>query len=217
MSWCLTRQASSRSSKVPIHWPRVLATFGLIPNVLALERKHKYIKRVADAISNTEHGFDTAVLREITAKSLYDLEHSDWLDLTPRLIEPKKPTAVVQSWLQANFGDDHAYRMSRTARCSKWETCSAGDIAAIKQSIIDPLQPASSCIAARISFFCLVDGDINFAIVSECSLHRIHATYSVWHDVDRPTLADTEEIVTSLIYTDAHNSVTVLHSYEFST
>jgi len=201
---------------MPIHWPRVLAKFGLLPNVLALERKHKYIKRFADAISNTDRGYDTGVLREITAKSLYDLEQSDWLDLTPRLIEPKKPTAVVQSWLQANFGDDHAYRVSRTARCSEWETCSAGDVVAIRPSIIDPLQPASSWVAAQIWLFCSVDGDINFAIVSEFRLHRIHATYSVWHDVDRPTLANLDEIVTSLIHTVAHNSVTVLHPYDLS-
>jgi hypothetical protein len=189
-----------------IHFPRWLDKIGWCPNVIALERKHKSVKRFADAISNTSAGFDKSILQEVTAKHMHDLETASHLDLSVGLREPRVPPKNVHAWLCSEFGNGLHYQFSRCARVSEWERIFAGDIVAIKPD-------DAELYVGRVCFFCSVDTDMCFTLVSGFDCVERHDGYSVWTLSDTPCVVWLNEIRCALTYSLDGNTCVVLHPY----
>ena len=189
-----------------LHFARILKKFGWLPNCTALERKHKTPKRYAGANNNTSKGYDSSVLREVTCKSLHDLEHGEHLDLQPGLISPRPAKGRMLAWLKSALGPNNEYKCSRDARHSAFEQSSQGDIVAIRS--VD----GASWSVGEVWFHASCD-DVCFSAISVFELVAMSRTYSEWRDVDHPEVVAPEDIMDVLIHSMCGNECTVLHTY----
>ena len=111
-----------------LHASAALRRYGFLPNTLALERKHKSIKRHGTAVAN-HNTATTSVVREVVSHQLYVHEHADWLDLSPALFKPRAATAAELREHGASCTS--ALEVSNAARFSQFEKASKGDIVAV--------------------------------------------------------------------------------------
>jgi hypothetical protein len=149
-----------------IHFPATLRKLGWVPNAMILERKHKSVKRYADALMNTSAGFDKSVLLEMPAKALHDLDTSEHLSMLLGLIDAKCPPKKIADFMANEFQVDAANcKYSKHARVSKWERVSAGDVVVLDVNGTRDI--------GKVWFFMCVHGDIGF-FVSVCFSNGTH-------------------------------------------
>ena len=182
-----------------VHMPRVLRMLGFLPNTLALERKHKMVKKHGAALANHNHTTST-VLREVTSEQLAALDHKDSLDLTPRLRRPSDAPPEIAK-IYACFSTK--LQMSSHAQCTMHDKCEKGDVVALGR--------AGEWIAAEILYF-IDTGSSAYLCAKKFRCVASENTYSRWSDTGEQVLAPLNCVVHVFVYCrDAE--VTVLHPY----
>lgn len=116
-----------------VHFVRFIIDLGWFPNCWVLERKHRVAKRYAGLNLNSRAkkvGYSAAVLREVTVRHLSKLQRADSVHFREEacLISPKAAPGRLARLLTGEFGGDCSFCCSMTARISKWEKVSRGDM-----------------------------------------------------------------------------------------
>ena len=149
-----------------LHHAEYFQRWGWGPHTLPLERKHNTVLMYAD----DKDADCSNVVREILAKSLSDLQDAPWLDLSVGLVHPRPPSKKMTAFLDECIGPLQ-HSTSATARFSKHDCASKGDVVALK----DPSVP-SGWVAARILWFADTGG-VQYAAVRSGRCVEHHRWY----------------------------------------
>ena len=179
-----------------LHFSGYFEKFKWAPHTLPMERKHKLLLRYG-----TDQSKDTrAIVREVTAKTLNDLRHAPWLDLSSGLVQATRPSKRLQGFLDEHVGAA-AHMASRKARFSRHEVAWIGDVVAIVES---------PWTVAKVLWFAS-SNDVPFACVRGCTLISKNPWSSVWRPSGDPFLVELKDFMEVLIHTVSGNEITVLH------
>ena len=185
-----------------LHFARVLAKLGFLPNCIALERKHKSVMQFANNLDNTSAGYASSVLRDVTCKSLYVLEHGVHLDSGIGLMNPRAPPTKLLAWLNETFEPGTNYTYSDRARYSQFEVCDKGDFVAVRSG--------DRWVLGQVWFHvCVVDACITGVSVLQLVQWNEHS--SVWRDVGASDIIALDDIKAVFIYSKSGDEVTVIH------
>ena len=113
-----------------MHLPAFLARWVFLPNCFVLERKHRVPKRFANHVMNTECNWDACVLRELTNYRVHHLTvlGSSHFQVDAELVDPRQPRPALLQQLQAAWGQNLIFRVSRCARINQHEKIYKGDV-----------------------------------------------------------------------------------------
>ena len=190
-----------------LHLFTVMLLLGWLPNCLVLERKHKSVKKWADPMRNTT-SIDHSVLRDVTNDAFHNLEHADFLILDEGLVNPKAPPRKVLQWLTDTFGADGTpFYYSLTARYNAYETCSNGDIVAVRDA-------DNGWLAWRVWFHASANG-VAFTTAAELELvsRSDSGRTSEWRDTGRSDVVELDSILCVFIFADADDIITLIHPF----
>ena len=112
-----------------------LLRFWFLPNCLVHERKHKGIKRFANAVFNTSIDWDKSVLREFSCLHIERLISFPLMQFSAQagLQEGKPPSRRMLPVIQRALGPfpKDQLQVARTARVNEFERVSVGDVVTI--------------------------------------------------------------------------------------
>ena len=106
--------------------------FFLVP-CFVHERKHRELKRYANALSNTAANFEETLLRDILLVQLEELQTMP-LECTPRLLHGKPPSFAVRRLIQQALGLEAGLEVhvASSAVFAEGQKCSANDVVAFQ-------------------------------------------------------------------------------------
>ena len=185
-----------------VHSSGSLRRLGFLPNTMALERKHKEIKRYGSAISN-HHATTPSTLREVTTHHLYVMDEGEHLNLTPRLINPHEAPNCV--YAELGMGKKTELQLSSVARFSAWEVAHKGDIVAVAE-------PSTSWTAGRVRYF-MARGDELLCCLCMLVCVTRERTHSRWSDCDRSCLVPFCSLKHVFVYSNTVGGIVLLHPY----
>ena len=192
-----------------LHHSKYVARWGWSPQTLPLERKHKPILQKANDRAN-DQSMD-GVLRDVVSSCLATLDTADWLNLDVGLINPKKPSKKLLSWLNDNLVDNDTHCVSAAARISAFECCHKNDLVAVRLNNNEDRE----WYVARVWFFGETEGEKWVALLPFSRVDaKKHTAYSAWREKDSPEIMFQEDILQSLIWTQQGDTVTVLHTLQ---
>ena len=187
-----------------VHCSGSLRRFGFLPNTMALERKHKEIKRYGSAISN--HLSTTpSTLREVTTHHLYVMDEGDHLNLTPRWIDAHEAPSCV--YAELSMGKKAELKLSSVARISAWEVAHKGDILAVAA------EPSTgNWVAGPVRYFMARD-DENWCCLCMLMCEQRERTHSRWSECDRLCLVPFSNLRHVFVYSNTVDGIVLLHPY----
>ena len=114
-----------------MHFQSFLERYGFLPNCTVLERKHKAIRRYANACLVAK-SFDRTVMRDVTTAELAELQNNDHFGIGVALTSPSTPSkklrASIHALLELGPGDDEQLMRSIRARINEHDHVSKGDV-----------------------------------------------------------------------------------------
>ena len=185
-----------------LHHALTVARYGWSPNTMALERKHKSILQYG-VLNNNLKNYGGAVLREVLNKSLHTLDTAPWLNMDVGLIEPRLPSKRLAACLTGFFGEGVEHFTAYSVRYNAFSKCSCGDLVAKRAS-------AGGWCVARVLFPACSAGE-TYVALQPFELQAYSETYSTWREAGMPFLADTDDLLETLIYSVRSGVATVLH------
>ena len=186
-----------------VHTPGILRRFGFLPNTMALERKHKEVKRYGVAISN-HNKTSRSTIREVTVHHLYVMDEAAHLDLSPGLINPHDAPAALYSEL--GLGNKEELKLSNVARFSQWEIAFKGDVVAVL------VEAESNWTAGRVQYF-LGRGDGNYCCLELLACQERSRTHSRWSGCGEVALVPLCNVRHVFVYKRAVDGAVLLHPY----
>ena len=113
-----------------LHYGPMLRRFGYLPSCWCLERKHRAIKRFLDASKATVSDvYDRNILRDMTARSLTELEGGDSCPFG--LVNPKIAKEAVVKEVERTLGPISGLKTARVARGNNHQTFCIEDVSLI--------------------------------------------------------------------------------------
>ena len=113
-----------------MHIPEALQRYKTVLSCFVQERRHRHVKRYAQAQTNTMQGFEEYVTRETVSSQLHHLQH-DKFKLTPALDKPQRAgpatIAFVRQWLRHDESIEELWTSS-AATYGAGKHCSVGDV-----------------------------------------------------------------------------------------
>ncbi len=164
------------------------------------ERKHKGVKRYADAILN-HHVYNRSVLSEIIAHQLAILRQDGALDLTPGLRDPGAASRAIADFLRSEFGNVAAHAQilhSSSGRLASQETVTKSDAVLIRS------EDGENFVCGQVWFLAEIKGIRTCALVSfwEFESYDQPSGSAIWRIVDRPSLIDFNLMLCPVIWSD---------------
>jgi hypothetical protein len=170
-----------------------------LPNCFVHERKHKWIKRIANNICNVWSEWDQSVLREVTSLHVERLAAATTAEfaIDAGLVDGKAPSKKLMAALQAHIADLPAecFKTSLRARCNKFEIVSKGDVVMIGHG--------TPPILGEVLLHAAVSVGVTSEVVTLVSESHVTATSKrSWKCTrsDKSTLFCTSDIVCALMW-----------------
>ena len=186
-----------------LHFPHHLAKWRMLPTCFTHERKHKWAKRYAEAISNTR-AYSKSVITEIVSHQLFTVSKPEVFDLTAKLLEPKKAKPDLTNLVISIFTlpPDTSVLFSHFAG-TNLNQCSSGDLVMIRS--LD----ASGYAIGRVWVFVSAVEWGDFAFVSFYRLKSfVEAECSaLWTMSEAPSLCSLEDILSPTIWSECSTGV----------
>ena len=189
-----------------LHFPRWVDQFGYLPTCWTLERKHKVPKKWITNLLNTSARFDRSAFRDVTASHL-SKTGDDSSSAVPGLVPPvKRPSREVLQLLAVSFGKSDI-RAAGAARVSLSTTVATGDV------VVGVAKGSGSPFAGKVvGKFDVNGGDAVVSLLEQWTVRKATSDSTAWDTRGGLCLVFSDDIVTTLIYSEGEGSAVTLAS-----
>ena len=194
-----------------LHFPHHLRRWNVLPTCWTHERKHKIAKRYGT--DNTNKSFAKSLISEIASHQLLSVYKQDSLNLSPRLLDPKKSKKALVDLLKSELSLEHDPEVfqSITAKTHFCSQVAKGDIIMCRFHGGYIVGRLWLCVSMDSELLCFVTV---YTPTSEDPAQRC----ALWKmSDDSPLLCELSDVLAPVIWTECSEGVVrVLLPYEFA-
>ena len=180
------------------HYARHLARFGFLPTCWVHERKHRFIKRYADDISDLK-AFSKATLAEVLSHQLHSLQQPEVFSLHGFRKTRKADKRLASDLLNSLGLPLGTVIMAASELNLEVGKCSAGDVA-----LISSAEDGHKYVAGEIICFLDICGHGCFAMINLWQKHFASTSgfWVEWRKLDEASLVTADLLLSSVYWVE---------------
>lgn len=188
-----------------IHYHRFYKQFRILPSCFTHERKHRVVRRYANALLN-QVAAKESILREVFCQHVASLSDMAQFDLSIRLLPPLHRTipAELRRVLESAFDIQGLNASIGSAASCRFSSLGAAQ----RHDVVFVRSAGDGFVAGHVWAFASVAGRV-VSIISIWELNTMHPskTYAEWNRRDNPIVLDASEIIDTAIWCNISASV----------